>query len=158
MRSTSPRVALRGTVLRLPVWTAGHLQPHSTNESWTRSTCAFRSADCARHLLRVRPRPTPAPDIRLEPGEFTVELNGLKLWFKVSGRGPVCLMPTPAWGQAQTCISGRFNGSKNIFTVVYPRLAWHRTVRAGPSRRRMQWDHLVSDLDALRALSWIRSG
>ena len=35
----------------------------------------------------------------LANGEFTQELNGLKLWYRVSGSGPVCLMPpTPAWG------------------------------------------------------------
>jgi hypothetical protein len=34
----------------------------------------------------------------LQPGEFTTQLNGLKLWHKISGSGPVCLMPTPGWG------------------------------------------------------------
>jgi hypothetical protein len=34
----------------------------------------------------------------LAPGEHVAELNGLRLWYKVSGTGPVCLLPNPPWG------------------------------------------------------------
>lgn len=43
----------------------------------------------------------------LDNGEFTAKVNGLQLWYKVSGRGPVCLMPTPGWGRVPISISAR---------------------------------------------------
>jgi proline iminopeptidase len=146
-----PRVALRGTVLRLPIWTRGtfsRIQPMSPGR-----------ARLVRFVLPIvlviccacgRDR-TPAPDIRLEPGEFTVELNGLKLWFKVSGRGPVCLMPTPAWGPSSDLYFRTLQRLEDIFTVVY--LDSRGTGRSARAKSPAQytWDHLVSDLDALRA-------
>jgi proline iminopeptidase len=97
------------------------------------------------------PDRTPAADTRLEPGEFSVELNGLTLWFKVSGRGPVCLMPTPAWGLSSDLYFRTLQRLEDTFTVVY--LDSRGTGRSGRAKSTSQytWDHLVSDLDALRA-------
>jgi proline iminopeptidase len=94
---------------------------------------------------------TPPPEVRLHPGEFTAELNGLKLWFKVSGRGPVCLMPTPAWGPSSDLYFRTLQRLEESFTVVY--LDSRGTGRSERAKSRLQytWDHLVSDLDALRA-------
>jgi proline iminopeptidase len=93
---------------------------------------------------------TPPSDNRLEPGEFTAELNGLKLWFKVSGRGPVCLMPTPAWGPSSDLYFRTLQRLEETFTVVYlDSRGTGRSARA-KSPSEYTWDHLVSDLDALR--------
>jgi proline iminopeptidase len=97
------------------------------------------------------PDGTRASDIRLEPGEFTVELNGLKLWFKVSGRGPVCLMPTPAWGPSSDLYFRTLQRLEDVFTVVnLDSRGTGRSARA-KSPSEYTWDHLVADLDALRA-------
>src|SRR5216683_8286267 len=60
------------------------------------------------------------PETRsLAPGEFTAELNGLKLWYKVSGNGPVCLIPTPAWGPSSDLWFRTLKPLENTFTIVY---------------------------------------
>jgi proline iminopeptidase len=95
-------------------------------------------------------RGTPAANPALTAGEFTSELNGLKLWFKVSGTGPVCLMPTPAWGPSADLYFRTLKPLEKIFTVVY--LDSRGTGRSARARFTTQytWDHLVADLDALR--------
>jgi proline iminopeptidase len=92
-------------------------------------------------------RPT---DPALETGEFSADLNGLKLWFKVSGRGPVCLMPTPAWGPSSDLYFRTLQPLERFFTVVY--LDSRGTGRSQRAKFTTQytWDHLVADLDALR--------
>lgn len=87
----------------------------------------------------------------LENGEFTAELNGLKLWYKVSGRGPVCLMPTPAWGPSSDLYFRTFKPLEKTFTMVY--LDTRASGRSQPAKstREYTWDHLVADIEALRA-------
>ena len=34
----------------------------------------------------------------LQSEEAIITIQGLKLWYKVSGIGPICIMPTPDWG------------------------------------------------------------
>src|SRR5262245_55475796 len=55
----------------------------------------------------------------VENGEFTAELNGLQLWYKVSGAGPVCLMPTPPWGASSVMCFRTLKPLEENFTVVY---------------------------------------
>src|SRR4030042_6408372 len=52
-------------------------------------------------------------------GEFTAEVNGLTLWFKVSGNGLVCLMPTPGWGPGSDIYFESLKEIEEIFTMVY---------------------------------------
>jgi proline iminopeptidase len=93
----------------------------------------------------------PAPQPHLQAGEFTAELNGLKLWFKVSGRGPVCLMPTPAWGLSSDLYFRSLQRLEEIFTVVYLDSRGTGRSQRAKSTSQYTWDHLVSDLDALRS-------
>ena len=83
-------------------------------------------------------------------GEFTAELNGLKLWYKVSGQGPVCLMPTPSWGPSSDVYFRTLKSLEKSITVVY--LDSRGTGRSERAKGATEytWDHLVSDLDALR--------
>jgi proline iminopeptidase len=92
-----------------------------------------------------------APAGTLKAGEFTVELNGLNLWYKVSGTGPVCLMPTPSWGCSSDLYFRTLGSMEKLFTVVY--LDTRGTGRSGQAKSATEytWDHLVADLDALRA-------
>lgn len=87
---------------------------------------------------------------RLDPGEHSVELNGIKLWYKVSGEGPVCLMPTPAWGQSSDLYFRTLQSLENYFTVVY--IDSRGTGRSGRAAtlKHYTWDHLDSDLESLR--------
>lgn len=85
-----------------------------------------------------------------ENGEYTVSINGLQLWYKVSGKGPVCLMPTPAWGVSSDLYLRTLKVMEKSFTVVY--LDSRGTGRSGQaaSPAEYTWEHLVRDLDALR--------
>ena len=63
----------------------------------------------------VEPHQRPA----LQNGEFTAKLNGLKLWYKVSGQGPVCLMPAPGWGPSSDLYFRTLKSLEKTFTIVY---------------------------------------
>lgn len=52
-------------------------------------------------------------------GEFTAQINGLELWYKVSGNGPVCILPTPGWGPSSELYFLKFKPLEEMFTMVY---------------------------------------
>jgi proline iminopeptidase len=86
----------------------------------------------------------------LKNGESTAELNGLKLWFKVSGQGPVCLMPTPGWGPSSDLYFRSLKSLEKHFTIVYlDSRGTGRSARAKAATE-YKWDNYVADLDALR--------
>src|SRR5258708_12333667 len=63
--------------------------------------------------------PAFAQDEALKPGEHTAQINGVKQWYKVSGTGPICLMPSPAWGMSSDLYIKTFQPMEKIFTIVY---------------------------------------
>ena len=93
----------------------------------------------------------PPTGAALREGEYTAELNGMKLWFKVSGAGPVCLMPTPAWGPSSDLYFRTLKSMERTFTIVY--IDSRGTGRSGRAKtlQEYHWDHLVGDLEAMRA-------
>jgi proline iminopeptidase len=103
-------------------------------------------ASSAGRAATAEDRPTEA----LKSGEFTVELNDMKLWYKVSGSGPVCFMPTPAWGPSSDLYFRTLKSMEKLLTVVY--IDSRGTGRSGRAKtaKEYTWDHLVTDLDALR--------
>jgi proline iminopeptidase len=52
-------------------------------------------------------------------GEFRAQLNGLTLWYKVSGEGPVCILPTPGWGPSSELYYLKCKPLESLFTMVY---------------------------------------
>jgi proline iminopeptidase len=92
----------------------------------------------------------PSDNDPLQTGEHMVELNGVKLWYKVAGTGPVCVMPTPAWGIGSDLYFRTLQSMERLFTVVY--LDSRGTGRSGPGAAPTDhtWGHLVGDLEALR--------
>jgi proline iminopeptidase len=87
----------------------------------------------------------------IENGEFTAELNGLKLWYKVSGAGPVCVMPSPAWGPSSDMYFRTLQPLEKHFTIVYLDSRGTGRSQRAKSPKEYTWDHLVTDLEALRA-------
>jgi len=55
----------------------------------------------------------------LNNGEFIARINGLKLWYKVSGTGPVCIIPTPGWGPSSDLYFRPLKPLEELFTLVY---------------------------------------
>lgn len=90
------------------------------------------------------------PGKPLQPGEFTAEINGLKMWYKVSGTGPICLMPTPAWGPSSDLYFRTLKAMEKTFTVVY--IDSRGTGRSGraSSDKEYTWNDLTADLEGLR--------
>lgn len=86
----------------------------------------------------------------LKQGEFTAELNGLKLWYKVSGQGPVCLMPNPAWGPSSDLYFRTLKPLEKYFTMVYLDCRGTGRSERAKSGKEYSWVHLVNDLEALR--------
>jgi proline iminopeptidase len=86
----------------------------------------------------------------IKNGEYTAELNGLKLWYKVSGQGPLCLMPTPGWGPSSDLYFRSLKSLEKHFTVVY--LDSRGTGRSARAKAATEysWDNYNADLDALR--------
>jgi proline iminopeptidase len=112
---------------------------------------------CVLAFAPVGPTPAPAwgaepsPKPALEAGEFTARLNGLKLWYKVSGRGPVCLVPTPGWGPSSDLYFRTLTPLEKTFTLVYLDTRGSGRSERPKAGTEYTWDHLVADLDALRA-------
>jgi proline iminopeptidase len=98
----------------------------------------------------ANPGPTSKVSRELENGEYAAELNGVRVWYKVSGSGPVCLMPTPAWGPSSDLYFRTLGSMEKLLTVVY--VDSRGTGRSGRATKldEYTWDHLVGDLDALR--------
>ena len=60
-----------------------------------------------------------AKNTSIRNGEFTAQINGLKLWYKVSGEGPVCIHPTPGWGPSSELYYLKLKPLESMFTMVY---------------------------------------
>jgi proline iminopeptidase len=86
----------------------------------------------------------------LRPGEYTVESDGITLWYKVSGTGPVCLMPTPPWGPSSDLYFRTLQVMEKYFTIIY--IDSRGTGRSGRAKtaKDYTWAHLVNDLEVLR--------
>ena len=86
----------------------------------------------------------------LQTEEAIVSSQGLKLWYKVSGVGPICIMPTPGWGPSSDMYFQTLTPLEAMFTLVYL-----DTRGTGHSERPMQasaytYDQFAADVDALR--------
>lgn len=88
-------------------------------------------------------------DPKINQGEFLVEINGLKLWCKVSGNGPVCIVPTPGWGVSIEYLLS-LRQLEDLFTMVYLETRGTGRSQAPQSTTEYSWDHFTADLDALR--------
>ncbi len=60
-----------------------------------------------------------AKNIQLINGQFTAEINHLKLWYKVAGQGPVCILSTPGWGPSSELYFLKLSQLEDMFTMVY---------------------------------------
>ena len=56
---------------------------------------------------------------QISDGQFTAKINGLKLWYKVSGNGPICILPTPGHGPSSELYFLNYPPLEEMFTMVY---------------------------------------
>jgi proline iminopeptidase len=55
----------------------------------------------------------------LSVGDHFANLNGIKIHYFVSGKGPVCLVPTPGWGPSINYLKNSLKPIEKHFTMVY---------------------------------------
>ncbi|HUI10831.1 MAG TPA: alpha/beta hydrolase [Bacteroidota bacterium] len=85
----------------------------------------------------------------IREGEFTADINGLKLWYKVSGSGPVCILPTPGWGPSSDLYFLKMKPLESIFTMIYlDTRGSGRSERPDPHAYTMH--DFVADIEGLR--------
>jgi len=87
----------------------------------------------------------------LNPGEHFANVNGVRLWYKVAGHGPILIIQAPGWGPGSTLLQRNLSPLEQSFTVVYfdPR-------GSGKSSRPAQ-DTQMSTLDMANDLEAFRS-
>ncbi|MCB0172387.1 MAG: alpha/beta hydrolase [Anaerolineae bacterium] len=83
-------------------------------------------------------------------GEYTTRINGLNLWYKISGTGPVCIVPTPGWGPSSDMYFRTLTPFEDRFTLVY--LDTRGAGRSEQPKRSTDYTyaHFAADLDGLR--------
>ncbi len=88
-------------------------------------------------------------NISISNGEFTAQINGLRLWYKVSGTGPVCIHPTPGWGPSSDLYFLKLKPLESTFTMVY--LDTRGSGRSEqPELNEYAMKDFVADLEGLR--------
>jgi proline iminopeptidase len=83
-------------------------------------------------------------------GEHRAQLNGIDLWYRVSGRGPVCLAPSPAWGASSDYLFRSLEPLDALFTMVYLDTRGTGRSERPSSPVAYTWENLTADLEALR--------
>ena len=85
----------------------------------------------------------------ISEGEFVAQINGLKLWYKVSGKGPVCILPTPGWGPSSELYFLKLKPLESMFTMVYlDTRGSGRSERPDPHAYTMK--NFAADIEGLR--------
>jgi proline iminopeptidase len=112
------------------------------NRPWFWVMVLVLCAGCASERLRT--------ENALAPGEHRVELNGLELWYMVSGRGPVCVFPTAGWGPSSDIYIASMKPLEEQFTIVYLDTRGTGRSEQPGTPEEYTWKHFADDLDALR--------
>ncbi|MFI5187055.1 MAG: alpha/beta fold hydrolase [Chitinophagales bacterium] len=87
---------------------------------------------------------------RLSQGDHFAQINGIRIHYYVSGRGPVCLLPSPGWGPSIGYLKSTLKPFEKYFTMVYydTRISGQST---GPSdTTKYTSKDFMDDMDALR--------
>jgi pimeloyl-ACP methyl ester carboxylesterase len=89
---------------------------------------------------------------QLSIGEHFAEVNGVKLWYTLIGRGPLLVVQAPGWGVGSEYLRNGLTPLQSHFTLLY-----YDTRGSGRSSRpvdekRMSTSDMVKDLEGLRQL------
>lgn len=91
-----------------------------------------------------------AKKTQISNGQFTAQINGLKLWYKVSGNGPVCIHPTPGWGPSSELYFLNLTPLEEMFTMVY--LDTRGSGRSQrPELNEYNMSNFVADIEGIRS-------
>lgn len=87
----------------------------------------------------------------LSQGDHFADINGIKMHYYVSGKGPVCLAPTPGWGPSINYLKNSLTPLEKYFTIVYydTRISGQST---GPEDYQKYTSlDFMNDMDSLRS-------
>jgi Predicted hydrolases or acyltransferases (alpha/beta hydrolase superfamily) len=86
----------------------------------------------------------------LSQGEHFADINGIKMHYYVSGKGPVCLFPTPGWGPSINYLKNSLMPLEKYFTMVYydTRMSGQSTGPEDPTQYTSK--DFMNDMDSLR--------
>lgn len=88
---------------------------------------------------------------KLSKGSHFAPINGIRIHYFVSGKGPVCLVPSPGWGPSINYLKNSLNPFEKYFTVVYydTRISGQSTGPEDPAQYTSQ--DFMNDMDSLRS-------
>lgn len=86
----------------------------------------------------------------LEQGEHLFSANSLSLWYKVSGTGPVCVLPTPGWGASSDLYFHTLSRLEDLLTMVYLDTRGTGRSQRPPTPNDYTYELFAADLEALR--------
>ena len=87
---------------------------------------------------------------RLSQGDHFAPLNGVTIHYYVTGKGPVCLLPSPGWGPSIGYLKSTLTPLEKYFTIVYydTRMSGQTT---GPvDTTKYTSNDFMNDMDSLR--------
>ena len=86
----------------------------------------------------------------LSTGDHFANINGIKIHYYVSGKGPVCLVPTPGWGPSINYLKNSLTPLEKYFKIVYydTRISGQSTGPGDPTKYTSQ--DFMNDMDSLR--------
>jgi proline iminopeptidase len=83
-------------------------------------------------------------------GEYTIPVNGIELWYRVTGAGPVLVVQPPGWGIGVEVYEQTFKPLESEFTIVYYDTRGTGKSQAPDNADDINVGAIVEDLEALR--------
>ena len=80
----------------------------------------------------------------------TVEVNGVKLWYRMAGEGPMLVMQAPGWGIQASLYENTMKALEEDFTVLYYDTRGVGRSQKFESPEEINVGNMVEDLEALR--------
>jgi len=86
----------------------------------------------------------------LSTGEHFASVNGIKIHYYVTGKGPVCMMPSPGWGPSVNHYKASLQPFEKYFTIVWydTRISGQSTGPDDPTKYTTR--DFINDMDSLR--------
>lgn len=87
---------------------------------------------------------------RLAEGEHYAEVNGMRLWYKVVGKGPLLVIQSPGWGIGSTYLQNGLAPLTKHFTMLFYDARGNGRSSRPSDPMMMSPSDLVGDLEELR--------